>query len=66
MESREFDLVDGRRVTIIWVNGPPYLSVSYKKKIEEKCTGCDGKGGTGHYGCQFCKGRGTIFIWRTV
>lgn len=28
--SESFDLADGRRVTVSWVNGPPHLNVHYR------------------------------------
>jgi hypothetical protein len=32
MLSAEFKLEDGRTARVSWVNGPPYLSVTYTEK----------------------------------
>lgn len=59
----EFNLEDGRRATVFWINGPPYLRIEYRNKPKpkkgERCPTCVHWDGYNER-CPTCGGSGKV------
>lgn len=60
MKKQEFELADGKKVLVQWLEGPPYLKVSYTQEKEVECTNCEGTGGDRDCTCPRCHGHGVV------